>query len=280
MIKKSLYQIGINRSFIIYLYKKYTCKLKYKQPRSHIICQNTSIHCHTYKESTMQTMEPSNFTIAFGQGKPEAPVGDNIQQVVTAVSPDDVLKQQSQAHLKKNEKINKNTKPKVETKPKAKRSLKTKGTDVQTQRLANAYMVWCRSERKKILKENPDMKASEISKLLGTRWNALPQEVRYYYIEEANRLRALQRKEYPNYKCMTKKKPTQNVQFRVPIPRPIAQQWFDRVSELDDTRMTCFFKNYNYIKSHRPDVQMPLAIHLSYSCCLDMRDVKDYLSNN
>lgn len=257
--------------------------MKYKRIRNYILCQKTTTNCHIQNKYTMETIQPANFPIAFGQVKPEVPEDDDIGRLVIDLSPGDPVRQQTPSPLNNNEKINNN--PKLEAQEQTdfklqnEKTLKAKGKNGQIKRPMNAFMVWCRSERKKIMKENPHLKTSEASKLLSVRWKALPQEIKSVYVEEANRLQKMHRKEYPDYKYMPKKKPAQNVQFRVPIPRPVAQQWFDSVSSLDDERMTCFFRNYNYIKSHRPDLQMPLAIHLSFSCCLDKRDVKDFLEN-
>ncbi|TRY61453.1 hypothetical protein TCAL_09536 [Tigriopus californicus] len=71
----------------------------------------------------------------------------------------------------------------------------------------NAFMVWSQLERRKIIGVTPDKHNAEISKELGRRWKLLPQESRLPYIEEAERLRILHQKEYPDYKYKPKKKP-------------------------------------------------------------------------
>lgn len=71
----------------------------------------------------------------------------------------------------------------------------------------NAFMVWSQLERRKIIEVTPDKHNAEISKELGRRWKLLPQESRLPYIEEAERLRILHQKEYPDYKYKPKKKP-------------------------------------------------------------------------
>ena len=71
----------------------------------------------------------------------------------------------------------------------------------------NAFMVWSQLERRKITEVTPDKHNAEISKELGRRWKLLPDEARQPYIDEAERLRLLHQKEYPDYKYKPRKKP-------------------------------------------------------------------------
>ncbi len=71
----------------------------------------------------------------------------------------------------------------------------------------NAFMVWSQMERRKIIEVTPDKHNAEISKELGRRWKLLPEKARQPFIEEAERLRILHQKEYPDYKYKPRKKP-------------------------------------------------------------------------
>jgi len=71
----------------------------------------------------------------------------------------------------------------------------------------NAFMVWSQLERRKIIEKTPDKHNAEISKELGRRWKLLTDDARMPYIEEAERLRILHQKEYPDYKYKPRKKP-------------------------------------------------------------------------
>ena len=75
----------------------------------------------------------------------------------------------------------------------------------------NAFMVWSQLERRKIIACIPDKHNAEISKELGRRWKLLAEGDRRPYIEEAERLRILHQKEYPDYKYKPRKKPKQPV---------------------------------------------------------------------
>lgn len=70
----------------------------------------------------------------------------------------------------------------------------------------NAFMVWSQMERRKICEQQPDMHNAEISKRLGKRWRLLAEDERQPFIDEAERLRQLHQKEYPDYKYRPRKK--------------------------------------------------------------------------
>lgn len=70
----------------------------------------------------------------------------------------------------------------------------------------NAFMVWSQIERRKICEQTPDMHNAEISKNLGRLWKTLNDEERQPFIDEAERLRQLHMREYPDYKYRPRKK--------------------------------------------------------------------------
>jgi len=73
----------------------------------------------------------------------------------------------------------------------------------------NAFMVWSQLERRRIVALAPDSHNAQISKQLGQRWKMLSEEQRKPYKEEAQKLKILHQKEYPNYKYRPKKKTKQ-----------------------------------------------------------------------
>jgi len=76
----------------------------------------------------------------------------------------------------------------------------------RVRRPMNAFMVWSQIERRKIVAVQPDTHNAEISKRLGRLWRQLSDDDRRPFVEEAERLRVLHGREYPDYKYRPRKR--------------------------------------------------------------------------
>uniref|UniRef100_A0A671MRU1 Transcription factor SOX n=1 Tax=Sinocyclocheilus anshuiensis TaxID=1608454 RepID=A0A671MRU1_9TELE len=84
----------------------------------------------------------------------------------------------------------------------------------------NAFMVWSKIERRKIMEQSPDMHNAEISKRLGKRWKMLKDSEKIPFIREAERLRLKHMADYPDYKYRPKKKPKLDISYKPSAPSP------------------------------------------------------------
>jgi len=80
------------------------------------------------------------------------------------------------------------------------------GRGARVRRPMNAFMVWSQIERRKIVAVQPDLHNAEISKRLGRLWRQLSDDERKPFVEEAERLRVLHGREYPDYKYRPRKR--------------------------------------------------------------------------
>jgi hypothetical protein len=81
-------------------------------------------------------------------------------------------------------------------------------SNLHIKRPINSFMIWTKIKRNVIAKENPELSNSDISIYLGMLWNSLPNEEKYIYKLEAEKIKAEHLKSNPGYKYEPKSKKT------------------------------------------------------------------------
>ena len=77
---------------------------------------------------------------------------------------------------------------------------KTGGYQEHVKRPMNAFMVWAKTERRRLAMTLPGMPNSEVSKILGGLWKRLSDEEKSKYRSESESIRKQHRSEHPDYR--------------------------------------------------------------------------------
>ena len=105
--------------------------------------------------------------------------------------------------------------------------------DDDVKRPMNSFLLWAKTMRKKYASENPNLHNAEVSKLLGKIWNSMTSTEKRPFVEQAEKLRVLHMRNYPNYRYAPRKKKEKRLAQRMIAPE-IAAAFHSSIFEAEE----------------------------------------------
>lgn len=139
---------------------------------------------------------------------------------------------------------------------------------IHIKRPMNAFMCWAQIARRRLADEKPELRNTELSKILGQMWKELNKDQKTPFIKKAEQLRMQHKTQYPNYKYRPKRK--RHSKYAI-VPSPELLSPINSGSRVDDTKLS----HSNYLCSIVKEENLSVfAVNNSNSDTIQNQDVK------
>lgn len=139
----------------------------------------------------------------------------------------------------------------------------------------NAFMVWSRDQRRKMALENPQIQNSEISKQLGYQWKMLTDIEKWPFFQEAQRLQAVHREKYPDYKYKPRRKAKRLQKDEKALLSNCSSMLCNQVY-MNQKSIFTHKQDYSYIAEPQMEKQLNISKGITISSSLPQQELQSF----